>query len=96
MGWLQRLDRLIALTIAVTQWLALPLIVLLFLQWPLRDIVHAYSQPGERFRPDHFRSVRGGQRYRGDAERRSPRRRYFGATLFRRARDIGSNASAPQ
>ena len=43
MGWLQRLDRLIALIIAATQWLALPLIVLLFLQWPLRDIVHAYS-----------------------------------------------------
>jgi TRAP-type mannitol/chloroaromatic compound transport system permease small subunit len=43
MGWLQRLDRLIALTIAATQWLALPLIVLLFLQWPLRDVVNAYS-----------------------------------------------------
>ena len=43
MGWLQRLDRLIALAIAGTQWLALPLIVLLFLQWPLRDLVHAYS-----------------------------------------------------
>lgn len=49
MGWLQRFDRLIALTIAVTQWLALPLIVLLFLQWPLRDIVHAYSSQANDF-----------------------------------------------
>ncbi len=40
---LQRLDRLIGLVIAAAQWLALPLIVFLFLQWPLRDIVHAYS-----------------------------------------------------
>jgi TRAP-type C4-dicarboxylate transport system permease small subunit len=43
MGWLCRLDRLIATIIAAAQWLALPLILLLFLQWPLRDIVHAYS-----------------------------------------------------
>jgi TRAP-type mannitol/chloroaromatic compound transport system permease small subunit len=43
MRWLYRLDRLIAAIIATTQWLALPLILLLFLQWPLRDIVHAYS-----------------------------------------------------
>ena len=44
MGWLDRLDRLIAAIIATAQWLALPLILLLFLQWPLRDIVHAYSR----------------------------------------------------
>jgi TRAP-type mannitol/chloroaromatic compound transport system permease small subunit len=43
MGWLDRLDRLIAAIIATAQWLALPLILLLFLQWPLRDIVHTYS-----------------------------------------------------
>ncbi len=49
MGWLQRLDRLIALIIAATQWLALPLVVLLFLQWPLRDIVHAYSSQANDF-----------------------------------------------
>jgi len=41
---LRRLDRLIGTTVAVAQWLALPLIVLLFLQWPLRDIVRAYSR----------------------------------------------------
>jgi len=44
MASLQRLDRLIAHLIAATQWLALPLIVLLFLQWPLRDIFRGYSR----------------------------------------------------
>ena len=44
MGWLRRLDRLIGRFIAAAQWLVLPLIVLLFLQWPLRDIVRAYSR----------------------------------------------------
>jgi TRAP-type mannitol/chloroaromatic compound transport system permease small subunit len=43
MGWLNRLDRLIGCVIAVAQWLALPLILLLFLQWPLRDLLRAYS-----------------------------------------------------
>jgi TRAP-type mannitol/chloroaromatic compound transport system permease small subunit len=38
------LDRLVAATIAPVRFLALPLIVLLFLQWPLRDVVHAYSR----------------------------------------------------
>jgi len=44
MRWLARLDRLIAGVIAAAQWLALPLIVLLFLQWPARDVLHAYSR----------------------------------------------------
>jgi TRAP-type mannitol/chloroaromatic compound transport system permease small subunit len=44
MGWLNRLDRLIGGVIAAAQWLALPLVLLLFLQWPLRDIVRAYSR----------------------------------------------------
>jgi len=44
MEWLQRLDRLIGHIVAGAQWLALPLIVLLFLQWPLRDLVGAYSR----------------------------------------------------
>lgn len=43
MRWLHWLDRLIAVTISIAQWLALPLVLLLFLQWPLRDLVHAYS-----------------------------------------------------
>ncbi len=44
MGWLHRLDRLIGHIVAATQWLALPLILLLFLQWPLRDIVRCCSR----------------------------------------------------
>jgi TRAP-type mannitol/chloroaromatic compound transport system permease small subunit len=44
MGWLHRLDRLIGQVIATAQWLALPLILLLFLQWPLRDIIRGYSR----------------------------------------------------
>ena len=44
MGWLNRLDRLIGGVIAAAQWLALPLVLLLFLQWPLRDIVRCCSR----------------------------------------------------
>jgi len=44
MGWLHRLDRLIGHTVAAAQWLTLPLVVLLFLQWPLRDLIHVYSR----------------------------------------------------
>ena len=38
------LDRLIGYAVAVAKWLALPLIVLLFLQWPLRDLFRGYSR----------------------------------------------------
>ena len=41
---LQGLDCLIGACVAAAKWLALPLIVLLFLQWPLRDLVQAYSR----------------------------------------------------
>ena len=41
---LKRLDRLIAALTAAAKWLALPLILLLFLQWPLRDLVHCCSR----------------------------------------------------
>src|SRR5215469_11945383 len=41
---LRGLDRLIGCIVAAAKWLALPLIVLLFLQWPLRDLVHGYSR----------------------------------------------------
>ncbi len=44
MRLLRSLDRLTGLTIAAAQWLALPLVLLLFLQWPLRDLVRAYSR----------------------------------------------------
>jgi TRAP-type C4-dicarboxylate transport system permease small subunit len=42
-GWLRTLDRWTGRFVGVLQWLALPLVVLLFLQWPLRDLVRAYS-----------------------------------------------------
>jgi TRAP-type C4-dicarboxylate transport system permease small subunit len=38
------LDRTIGALLRVTGWLVLPIIVLLFLQWPLRDIFRAYSR----------------------------------------------------
>jgi TRAP-type mannitol/chloroaromatic compound transport system permease small subunit len=38
------LDRLIGAVVAAARWLALPLVVLLFLQWPLRDLVRLYSR----------------------------------------------------
>jgi len=44
MVWRQRLDRVVARIIEGAQWLALPLIVLLFLQWPLRDFFRSYSR----------------------------------------------------
>lgn len=37
-------DRLASATIAAVRWLALPLVLLLFLQWPLRDLVHGFSR----------------------------------------------------
>jgi len=44
MRFLDRLDRLIGHIIAAAQWLALPLILLLFLQWPLRDLMRCCSR----------------------------------------------------
>jgi TRAP-type mannitol/chloroaromatic compound transport system permease small subunit len=41
---LQHLDRTIGAVIAAAQWLALPLVLLLFLQWPLRDLLRVYSR----------------------------------------------------
>jgi len=38
------LDRLLGAVMRTTQWLILPIVVLLFLQWPLRDIFRAYSR----------------------------------------------------
>ena len=42
-AWLNRADRAVAAAVAAGQWLALPVSVLLFAQWPLRDLLHAYS-----------------------------------------------------
>src|SRR6266567_4299329 len=38
------LDRLIAGLLRLAGWLVLPIVVLLFLQWPLRDIFRVYSR----------------------------------------------------
>ena len=42
--FLRGLDRLIGFVVAAAKWLALPLITLLFLQWPLRDVFRGYSR----------------------------------------------------
>jgi TRAP-type mannitol/chloroaromatic compound transport system permease small subunit len=42
--FLRGLDRLIGTLVAAAKWLALPLVTLLFLQWPLRDLVRVYSR----------------------------------------------------
>ena len=42
--FLRGLDRLIGAIVAAAKWLALPLIALLFLQWPLRDLFRSYSR----------------------------------------------------
>ena len=43
-GWRAGIDRLVAAAIGAGRWLVLPLALLLFLQWPLRDIVQAHSR----------------------------------------------------
>src|SRR6059058_3288147 len=36
--------RVVRVTVHATAWLALPLALLLFLQWPLRELVQSYSR----------------------------------------------------
>jgi len=38
------LDQLVGFLLAAAKWLALPIVILLFLQWPLRSIVGLYSR----------------------------------------------------
>jgi len=42
--WLDLLDRFVAMALRSLQWLILPVVLLLFLQWPLRDLVRSYSR----------------------------------------------------
>jgi TRAP-type mannitol/chloroaromatic compound transport system permease small subunit len=44
MSFLRGLDRLIGHAVGAAKWLALPLIALLFLQWPLRDLLRVFSR----------------------------------------------------
>ena len=43
-GWLDTLDRALGRLVDTGRWLVLPVALLLFLQWPLRDFVKAYSR----------------------------------------------------
>ena len=42
-GWLRGTDHAVAAVIAAAQWLVLPVSVLLFAQWPLRELLRAYA-----------------------------------------------------
>ena len=42
-SWLVCADRAMAAIIGAGRWLVLPVSLLLFLQWPLREVVHGYS-----------------------------------------------------
>lgn len=93
---MKHLDRLITAVIAATQWLALPLVLLLFLQWPLRDLLRAYSREANDLGQICFAifvavsvtaATRAGTHLAADtlAQRYSPRTRHrirrFGALL---------------
>jgi TRAP-type mannitol/chloroaromatic compound transport system permease small subunit len=43
MGWFRWTDHAVAAAISAGQWLVLPVSLLLFAQWPLRELVHAYA-----------------------------------------------------
>ena len=43
-GWLGSADRVIGRLVGAGRWLVLPVALLLFLQWPLRDFVQHYSR----------------------------------------------------
>jgi TRAP-type mannitol/chloroaromatic compound transport system permease small subunit len=38
------LDRGLGCALALAKWLVVPVVILLFLQWPLRDLIQAYSR----------------------------------------------------
>src|SRR5258708_37130393 len=41
---IERAARAVGAVIAAARWLVLPVSLLLFLQWPLRDLLHAWSR----------------------------------------------------
>jgi len=81
---LRGVDRLVGLLVAGAKWLALPLITLLFLQWPLRDVVRGWSREANDLGQVVVRAVRGAQRDGGDAGAHPSRRRSRRAALFAR------------
>ena len=44
MRLIRLLDRAVGQIVSLGQWLVIPIVVLLFLQWPLRDVVRAWSR----------------------------------------------------
>jgi TRAP-type mannitol/chloroaromatic compound transport system permease small subunit len=44
MAWIDRVDRIVGRLVAAARWLVLPVVLILFLQWPLRDFVQAGSR----------------------------------------------------
>jgi TRAP-type mannitol/chloroaromatic compound transport system permease small subunit len=42
--FLDALDRFVGALLRAAQWLILPVVILLFLQWPLRDLVRSHSR----------------------------------------------------
>ena len=38
------LDRALKAVLELAKWLVFPVVILLFLQWPLRDLVQSYSR----------------------------------------------------
>ncbi len=97
--WLETLDRWMGRVLGAVQWLALPLALLLFLQWPLRDLVHGYSTQANDLAQIFFAlyvaasvaaATRAGTHLAADtiAQRYSPRTRA-------RLRKIGAIAIVP-
>jgi TRAP-type mannitol/chloroaromatic compound transport system permease small subunit len=48
-GWLGSIDRAVGRLIEAGRWLVLPVALILFLQWPLRDLVRAFSREANDF-----------------------------------------------
>jgi TRAP-type mannitol/chloroaromatic compound transport system permease small subunit len=82
-----RLDRMLGAFIGAMQWLALPLVLVLFLQWPLRDLVRCCSREANDLGQIIFAlfvavsitaATRGGTHLAADAlaQRYSPRTRH--------------------
>ena len=44
MAWIDTVDRMMGRLLAAARWLVLPVALILFLQWPLRDFVRAWSR----------------------------------------------------
>lgn len=98
-GWITTLDHWLGRMLAAVQWLALPLALLLFLQWPLRDLVHGHSTQANDLAQIFFAlyvaasvaaATRAGTHLAADtiAQRYSPRSRA-------RLRTIGAIAIVP-